>query len=131
MSFYDDMAAFANDILSPTSQGGFGQGTIKLVRYTPAPDDPDEPWLPPLPPTRTETVLKGAARGVSQQLVGTDVAPGVQIKATDLTVIVAPWGGTYEAGDVLELDGKPVTVLRYDNIPAAGTVSAIRFIIRG
>lgn len=128
--FYAEMAAFSNEILAPTSQGGLGQGVIKLVRYTPATPDPGEPWKPPLSPTRTETLLKGAARGVSKELVGSEAAPGVQINATDLTVIVAPWGGTYDTADVIEIDGSPVTVLRYDNIPAAGTVSAIRFIVR-
>lgn len=129
--FYSDMRAFANEILAPTSQGGLGQGVIKLVRYTPAAPDPNEPWKPPSNPTRTETLLKGAARGVSKELIGAETAPGVQIKATDLTLIVAPWGSTYDAADVIEIDGKPVTVLRYDNIPAAGIVAAIRFIVRG
>lgn len=128
--FYSELADFARDILSPTSAGGLGQGDIQLVRYTPGPP-PTNPWDPPSDPVKTRAPLKGAARGVSEQLVGTEVAPGVQLLATDLIVIVAPWGGQYMASDELEIDGAPVTVMRVDRIPAAGIVSAFRFYVRG
>lgn len=127
--FYTEMAGVATELLSPTSAGGLGQGVIKLVRYTPVATT--NPWDAPLPPTRTETLLLGAARGVSGKFVGMEVAPGNPIVATDLQVIAAPIaGGGYQPGDVIEIDGKPHQVLRYDNIPAAGIVSAIRFIVR-
>lgn len=128
--FYSEMADFARDILSPAAAGGLGQGKIEIVRYTPG-SPPTDPWDPPNPPTLTRTPLKGAARGVSEQLVGTEVAPGVQLRATDLIVIVAPWGGQYMATDELEIDGAPYTVMRVDRIPAAGIVSAFRFFVRG
>lgn len=126
---YSDMAGVARELLAPTSDGGLGQGAIQLVRYTPGANGPN-PWDPPEPPTRTVTPLQAAARGVSEKFIGVEVAPNMVIVASDLQVIAAPWDGTYEPGDVLEIDGKPVTVLRIDNIPAAGTVSAIRFIVR-
>lgn len=126
--FYTQMAGVANELLAPTPQGGLGQGTVKLVKYTATP--PVNPWDLPGPPSRTETTLKAAVRGVSKEFIGMEIAPNNPIVATDLVVIVAPWGGTYEPGDSIEIDGRPATVLRYDNIPAAGITSAIRFIVR-
>ena len=129
MGFYEDMAQTARDLLAPTDEGGLGQGTIELVRYVPGAPGAN-PWDPPASPTREVTVLDGAARGVAKELIGAPVETGGQIVATDLQVIVAPWGGEYEAGQVLEIDGAPVTVLKVENIPAAGTPCAIRFIVR-
>lgn len=127
--FYTDMGAVAREMLAPTSRGGLGQGKIEIVRYTVV--QPANPWDAPLPPTRTVTALNGAARGVSKEMIGTPVENGGQIVATDLVVIVAPWGGSPRPTDVLEIDGKPVTILSVSNIPPAGTVSAVRFIVRG
>ena len=127
--FYDDMADVVREMLAPTSGGGLGQGSIALVRYAPGPP-PANSWDPPSPPTRQVTTLNGAARGVAKELIGAPVETGGQIVATDKQVIVAPWGGSYDPADVLELDGTPVTVLKIDNIPAVGTVCAIRFIVR-
>lgn len=127
--FYAEMRQAAIDLLAPTDDGGLGQGAIDLVRYVPGPPEPN-PWDPPTPETREVTPLNGAARGVSKELVGLPVETGGQIVATDLQVIVAPWGGEYEPGHVLEIDGAPVTILKIENIPAAGTVCAIRFLVR-
>ncbi|AJA07456.1 hypothetical protein SKP52_02605 [Sphingopyxis fribergensis] len=127
--FYDEMAQMAREMLAPTSEGGLGQGTIELVRYTPGAPGPN-PWDPPTPPTRVVTPLDGAASGVGKELIGAPVETGGQIVATDRQVIVAPWGGAYEPGDVLELDGAPVTVLKISNIPAVGTVCAVKFVVR-
>lgn len=127
--FYADMAQAARELLAPTDEGGFGQGSIQLVRYV-AGAPGANPWDPPSAPTRTVTPLNGAARGVGKELVGLPVETGGQIVATDLQVIVAPWGGSYDPGYVLEIDGAPVTVLSVRNIPAAGTVCAVRFVVR-
>lgn len=127
--FYADMRQTAIDLLAPTDEGGLGQGEIKLVRYVPG-AAPANAWDPPSPPTRQVTPLAGAARGVGKELIDTPVQTGGKIIATDLQVIVAPWGGAYDPGDVLELDGKPVTVLKISNIPAAGTVCAVHFVVR-
>lgn len=118
------------ELLAPTSEDGLGQGSIALVREVPAAPGAN-PWDPPAAPTYTRTTLNGAARGVSKELVGAPVDNGGQIVATDIQAIVAPWSGSYEPGDVLEIDGSPVTVLKVENIPAAGTVCAIRFVVRG
>ncbi len=128
---YTRMAGVSKRLLAPTAQGGLGQGKIELVRLTPAATDPEKPWLPPGAPTRAVTPLDGAARGVGKELVGTPVENGSAIVATDLVVIVAPWGGSVQPGDILELDGVAVnTILKIENIPAVGTVSAVRFIVR-
>lgn len=127
--FYTEMGNVARELLAPTSQGGLGQGKIELVRY--AETSPTNPWDAPSPLTRTATTLKGAARGVSKEMIGAPVDNGGQIVATDLVVIVAPWGGSPQPTDVLEIDGKPATILSVSNIPAAGIVSAVRFIVRG
>ncbi len=129
MGFYEDMAQTARDLLAPTDEGGLGQGMIALVRYVPGAAGTN-PWDPPATPSREVTVLDGAARGVSKELIGAPVETGGQIVATDLQVIVAPWGGEYAAGQVLEIDGAPVTVLKVENIPAAGPVCAVRFVVR-
>lgn len=127
--FYDDMRQTAIDLLAPTSEGGLGQGKIELVRLVPG-APPVNPWDPPAAPTRQVTELDGAARGAGKELIGAPVETGGQIVATDLVVIVAPWGGSYEPADVLEIDGEPVTVLSIKNIPEAGTVCAIQFVAR-
>ena len=127
--FYDEMRQAAIELLAPTDEGGLGQGEIQLVRYTPG-AEPANPWDPPAAPTPVVTPLNGAARGVGKELIGAPVETGGQIVATDEQVIVAPWGGAYEPGDVLEIDATPVTILKIENIPAAGTVCAIRFVVR-
>lgn len=126
---YERMQATARRLLAPTDEGGLGQGKIELVRYVAGPP-PANSWDPPSPPSRQVTPLDGAASGVGKELVGTPVETGGQIVATDLQVIVAPWGGEYDPADVLEIDGKPVTVLSVRNIPAAGTVVAVKFVVR-
>lgn len=127
--FYDEMAAMAREMLAPTDEGGLGQGTIELVRYVPG-VEPANPWDPPAEPSREVTTLDGVARGVGKELVGLTVETGGQIVATDLVVLVAPWGGEYGPGWVLEVDGLPVTVLRVRNIPEAGITCSIQFVAR-
>lgn len=127
--FYQDMRQTAIDLLAPTDEGGLGQGKIELVRYVEG-AAPANSWDPPSPPSRVVTPLDGAASGVSKELIGAPVETGGQIVATDRQVIVAPWGGAYEPGDVLELDDVPVTILKIINIPAVGTVCAIKFVVR-
>lgn len=126
---YERMRATAQRLLAPTSEGGYGQGSIALVVYVAGPA-PAQPWEPPAPPTRQVTDLSGVVSGVGKELIGAPVETGGQIVATDLQVIVAPWGGEYEPSQVLEIDGVPVAILKIENIPAAGTVVAIRFLVR-
>jgi len=125
--FYSEMAQMAEELLAPTSEGGLGQGSIVLSRQTSVPGD--NPWDPPVTASITET-LKGAVRGVSKELIGEEVG-GTVILASDRQAICAPPSMGYTAGDTLVVDDVPVHIVAVQNIPAAGTVSAVRFIIRG
>lgn len=125
MRIYDRGAALAARLLAPEK---YGQGVIVLTRSTPGVPGPN-PWDPVTPTTTTET-LRGAARGVDSRLVGTE-AGGAVILATDKQVICAPPVMQYQAGDTLSIDGVPVHIIAVERIPAAGTVSAVKFIIRG
>ena len=127
--FYADMAKVSAQLLAPTSQGGLGQGVIILARSTPGTPNPNAPWEPVTPTVTTET-LKGAARGVDSRLVGTEVG-GAVILASDRQIICAPPVLQYQAGDTLSIDGVPVHVIAVERIPAAGIVSAVKFIVRG
>ncbi len=127
--FYAEMAAMTRELLAPTSQGGLGQGVITLTRSTPGIPDPEASWEPVEPITQTITI-KGAVRGVSKELIGTEVG-GAVILASDRQAICEVPSIEYTAGDVLSVDGKPVHVINVQNIPAAGLTSAVRFIIRG
>ena len=126
--FYTEMGAVATELLSPTSSGGLGQGSITLVKYTAV--APAEPWLPPPSPIEARVPLLGAARGVGKDLIGVSVENGGQIVATDLMVIVAPFAGGVDPTDVLEIDGAPVTILSVQRVPEAGITSAWKFVVR-
>ena len=126
--FYASMAQVANELLAPTSAGGLGQGTITLTRTTPGEPDEDEPWLPVEPDKQTE-VLDGAVKGVDSRIVGTEVGSAVILPSDREAICTVPDMG-YQAGDVLSVDGEPVTILSVANIPAAGTTCAVKFIIR-
>lgn len=130
MAFYQDMQQMTRDLLTSDADGGLGQGEIVLKRVSQGEPNPDAPWEPVEPIVETEK-LKGAARGVSGTLLGTEVN-GTILVSTDLVIICeVPQKLQYTAGDVLTIDGRAVTVLSYSNIPAAGTPAAVRFIVRG
>lgn len=128
MGFYDDMAAMARDLLAPTSQNGLGQGVITLNRVSGSAPGAN-PWDPSTPVTTSETI-RGAAKGISKQLIGTE-AGGTVLLATDLEVISEVPKMGYQPGDTLSIDGRPLIILHYSNIPAAGVAAAVRFIVRG
>ncbi|HSH83588.1 MAG TPA: hypothetical protein VK979_00295 [Guyparkeria sp.] len=126
--FYSEMATMARDLLAPTSQNGLGQGTITLTRTSPGTPGPN-PWDPVAPVTQTVTI-RGAVRGISKELVGTEVG-GTVLLASDRQAICEVPPIDYTAGDVLSVDGVPVHVIAVEKIPAAGVTSAVRFTIRG
>ncbi|MDV3257745.1 MAG: hypothetical protein LOX97_08205 [Sphingomonas sp.] len=119
MGFYDDMQAVATDVLTE-----FAQGAVTLTRVTPGEVDPEEPWVVPEPET-TSYALKAAVRGVSQELVD-----GSEVVASDLMVTAAVPEIVPAMTDLLEIDGRAMTLVRIDAIPAAGTVVAYRLIVR-
>lgn len=116
-------------LLRPAAQGGLGQGVIVLTRKTPGVPNPAAPWEPVVPVIQSEP-LRGAVRGVSKQLVGTE-AGGTVILASDRQAVCEVPRLQYTAGDVLSVDGVPVHIIAFERIPAAGTAAAVRFTIRG
>jgi len=126
---YDRGQALTRRLLRPGSQGGMGQGSVVLTRTIKGEVDPDQPWIPPVDTVESETI-RAAVRGVAKELVGTEVG-GTVIVASDRQAIAEVPRGPYTAGDVLSIDGQPVHILSVTNIPAAGTVCAVRFLIRG
>lgn len=127
--FYQSMQQMARDLLAATSQGGLGQGEIILTRIIKGAPDPSAPWIPPADTKESETI-RGAVRGVSKELIGTEVG-GAIIVASDRQAICEVPKQPYTAGDILSVDGVPVHILSVTNIPAAGITSAVRFLIRG
>lgn len=127
--FYADMQQFARDILSPTSEGGLGQGRIQLTRTAPGAPDPAAPWEPVQPVTQT-IAIKGAVRGIDTRLVGSELG-GTVLLSSDRVAITEVPSITYEAGDTLSVDGRPVHVIAVENIPASGVTAAVKWTIRG
>jgi len=128
--FYSEMAKMARDLLAPTSAGGLGQGVITLTRHTTTPNP--NTWEDPISEETVTETLRGAVRGVSSRLVGSPIGDSQDvILASDRVAICEVPQMDYRAGDILSVDGVPVTVLSLDNIPAAGVRAAVRFLIRG
>ena len=127
--FYSSMAAMARDLLAPTSQGGLGQGNLVLHHNTIPEPDPDKPWEIPEPIVQME-VIRGAVKGVSEELIGKEVG-GTVIVASDLVAICEVPQIPYTVGDNLYIDSDPMKIIDIHKIPAAGVTSAVRFILRG
>lgn len=128
MSIYNDLAATVRELLDP-GQLGAASGSIVLVRrtVTPAANSWEDPTV-----TLTSETLLAQAFGVSGQLVGLpadEPADGV-IVASDRTVVAALPEMGYQPGDLLTIDGTAVTVIRVEQVPAAGVPSAVKFVVR-
>ena len=128
--------------------GKWKQGRVTVVRTTQAEKPDDWPtWEPWTGETTTKVYeLDAVVKGVSQRLIDGDV-----VKATDLELTCshkmtlvetkvgegAPVASStpvpFDAGllDTLNIDGKPVTIVRDLTVPAAGTPVAHRYVIRG
>lgn len=128
--FFDDMAAMARDILKPSDQGGLGakSGSIAYLRANPV-TPPTNPWDPPAPTSWTELDVRAQAFGISKELVGTMIE-NTALVATDLYVICERIPDGYKPTDIIEIDGKDVTILGVQRIPAAGIASAVKFFVR-
>lgn len=137
-NFFDDMAAMAGDLLKPSSQGGLGAeaGDIVLVRSAPGVIDPAAPWLP-VEPVETREPLKGHSFGVPQQFIGSKVnggGIGDTVMMGDQYVISSVPATDWTQGDgvvmSIEIDGHHWQVVSVQDIPAAGTRSAVKFLVR-
>jgi hypothetical protein len=103
----------------------FKQGTIVLTRpgtETPGPN----PWGPPVVGDPVEYEIDGVAKGVSERFVD-----GTVVLATDLEITAAVFGvAPSMETDQITIDGRVVVIVRIDQVPAAGTPVAWRFIVR-
>ena len=128
MSIYDDLAEVTRELLDPAELGA-SAGSIVLVRKIPTPAA--NTWEAPTVTTETQA-LRAQAFGVSAELVGLPAQEpdnGV-VQASDRQVISEVPGGGVQPGDLLSVDGVPVAILRVSFIPAAGTPSAVKFVVR-
>lgn len=139
MSFYEETQSIATELL-----GEFKQGRVTVVRTVQEEKPDDWPTWEPWEGATTTSVyeLDAVVKGVSVKLVDGEV-----VKATDLEltcsnkmmlvevdgVAVTPAAVPFDAGllDTLDIDGKPVTVVRDLTVPAAGTPVAHRYVVRG
>jgi len=128
MSFYDEMALAAKDIIH-----GFKTGTVQLKRQTSALLEPDAPYTPS---SSTYNVydLEAAVLGVSA-----DYVDGEMVKYDDLQVYTSPFfwlNGTEvqiepQMSDELSIDGVIHRINKIERVPAAGTVSAFFIFVKG
>ena len=118
MTFYADLRNVASGLLAE-----FNQGTVEIGRPVTTPGANE--WSSPTTTIQWQPI-NAVARGVSQEFVD-----GVNIVATDLQITADLGAYQPAAGDRIRVDGKEVSVLRFDRIPAAGTVVATRIIVRG
>jgi hypothetical protein len=138
MTFFKGLADMAADLLKPEEQGGLGAaaGSIVLVREVPGVADPSKPWLE-VEPTTTRETLKAHSFGVSQQLIGSRLdgsGVGETIIMGDQFVISAIPSIDWKQGNgvtvKIEIDGILWQVMGCTDIPAAGTRSVIKFLVR-
>lgn len=121
MDFYDEMRDVASELLAE-----FRQGVVTLTRPGSSVSGANA-WEPPITSDPAVHELDATVKGVAEQFVD-----GTTILATDLQVMTAvpPIVPSLET-DTMMIDGKTVTIVRVDPIPAAGTPVAYRFIVRG
>lgn len=120
MTFYEDMAGIASEVLAE-----FKQGSITLTKTVPGEPDPSTPWIPGEPVEVTYSI-DATAKAVSEEFIN-----GTTIVATDIEIVSAVFGADPDPADQMEIEGRPMTTIKVMRIPAAGTVVAWRFIVRG
>lgn len=128
--FYTDMAAMVTNMLSPSSSGGLGQGTVELSIVTPGVVNPEKPWEPPAGGGETLVTLKAAARGVGADMIG-KVVDGTVLVNSDRVLICAVPDASVTPGSTVVIDGTSAIVLGVEMIPAAGVAAAVRLFVRG
>ncbi|RLC26969.1 MAG: hypothetical protein DRH37_11295 [Deltaproteobacteria bacterium] len=115
--FYERLQSTATGLLTK-----FNQGSVAALRTTSLPGP--NPYDPPVVTTEIIT-LKAAVSGVSKEYVD-----GNRVLSTDLQMIVEVDDHSFLPGDIISIDGKPVTMVRHIKIPAAGITVANKFIVR-
>lgn len=128
--------------------GKWKQGRVTVVRVTQTEPPSDWPtWQPRDSPTTTHVYeLDAVVKGVSAKLIDGNVVVAsdreltcshkmtlVEMIVGDDDPVVSTTPVPFDAGllDTLTVDGKPVTIVRDLNVPAAGTPVAHRYVVRG
>lgn len=128
MSFYDEMALAAQDIIR-----NFKTGNVQLKRVISALPQPDQPYNP-TPPTVDVYDLEAAVLGVTS-----DYVDGEMVEYDNLTVYTSPFffkNGIQvqiepQMSDELSIDGLVHRINKIERVPAAGTVSAFFIFVKG
>jgi hypothetical protein len=112
MSFYEDMAGVAYELL-----GEFHQGEVLLKRVTPGTPDPDQPWIP-VEPSGQSWPLKAAVKRLHQRYEN-----GVMIVETgDMVTFAVPVVRPLVT-DLIVIDGEERAITNLTAIPPAGTAA--------
>ncbi|TKT79978.1 hypothetical protein [Aquamicrobium sp. LC103] len=135
---YARMQATATRLL-----GRFKQGRVTVIRTTQAEKPDDWPtWQPWEGETTTNVYeLDAVVKGVSAKLVDGDavVATDLELTCSHKMVLVevdgvavtpAPVAFDATLLDTLNIDGRPVTIVRDLTVPAAGMPVAHRYVVR-
>lgn len=127
--FYEDMQRMATELLAPSSEGGFGQGSVVLTYQALGQPDPSRPWEPVVNPDPEIQELRAAVTSAKKY------ADGQTILATDVRLVAAVprinWRLAAGVTIKVEIDGRPpLTVIRSRGLPDAGTPAAIELIAR-
>lgn len=117
---YAKMQATASRLLDR-----FNQGVITITKPGTEAPGPN-PWDPPVITDPVTHTLSATAKPVSEEFIN-----GTTIIATDIEITAAVFGADPDPADQMQVDGKPVTIIKVMRIPAAGTVVAWRLIVRG
>lgn len=114
MSFYGDMQALAQDLLTEFDQGG-----LALAVFT-AGGTPHSPTV-----TYPETAFTGTVRGVTAE----DMKDSL-VQSSDL-IVTMPGGGLVPKGsDRVKIGGKLHSIVKIEPKPATGTVAAYLLVCR-
>lgn len=128
--------------------GKWKQGRVTVIRVTQAEPPPDHPsWEPWTGETTTQVYeLDAVVKGVSAKLIdGTTVIASdqelvcshkmtlVETVVGDDDPVVSSTPVPFDASllDTLNIDGRPVTIMRDLTVPGAGVPVAHRYVIRG
>lgn len=122
MSIYDEMQGVAHELLTEFDQGG-----LTYIRLVPGNGPPDNPGAP----TQDIKKFAGVARGVSFKYIGTTLANGSLVVASDLQVTLpADLGINPDMADFVGVATVQHKIIQIIKLPATGTVVAYRLIIR-
>lgn len=120
---YSRLGATASRLLRENKRG---EVIISRRSFVPAANEWDDPII-----TWADEVLDAVVTGIDAEMVGSPTGEGGPVfLASDRKVLCAT-PVEYGANDVIRIDGRDVTVLRVDNILAAGEPLAVKMYVRG